>query len=257
MLHHHLTDPRYGNIALGFESDYSTNIPKPRELFSTAANYFLADDNQIWIYIFLESAPQSLTLSVYTNRTVRSTWSCNSWPVIQGGNGTVTNLMIFLDAKSSKDLKLILQIAGGTDQTSFLTATDVTFGPGCSIVEAFEASLTQPWYYSCNITVGQAMNAMYHPEHDLGISLPTMASAAIALQGYVLNSSATDGTQYQVHLSESVYGQPQGGYNSGMGSLMCQFAIGVVDTAAIYSSQSLWLTIEGLQPETGNQLTVS
>jgi len=247
-------------MALGFESDVSSNIPAPQKLWSTGADYFLADDEQSWIFVFLDSAPQSLGTkgtSVYTNRTVNSTWSCQSWPVIQGGNGTVTNLTVLQDASGGRALNVTLPFVGGTDQTTFLTAPNVTCGPGCSVVEAFEASLTQPWYYKCNITVGEVMNATLHPEHDVGPTLRNMASAAIALQGYGLKSSVPGATQYQVYPSESAYGQPQGGYNSGMGLLMAQFSIGVVTAAALYSNQSLWLTVPGLQPQIGNQLDVS
>jgi hypothetical protein len=100
------------------------------------------------------------------------------------------------------------------------------------------------------------MNATL-PQHDVGPSLRNMASAAIALQGYGLKSSTPGGTQYQVYPSESTYGQPQGGYNNGMGSLMARFSIGVVTAAAMSSNQSLWFKVPGQQPQIGNQLNVS
>ena len=247
-------------MALAFWSETSSNIPEPKKLFSTGADYFLADDQQSWIYVFLDSAPQSLGTkgtSVYTNRTINSTWNCQSWPVIQGGNGTVANLTVLQDASGGQPLNVTLPFVGGTDQTTFLTTPHVTCGTGCSVVEAFEASLTQPWFYKCNITVGEVMNATLHPAHDVGPSLRNMASAAIALQGYGLKSSVPGTTQYQVYPSESAYGQPQGGYNDGMGSLIARFSIGVVTAAAQYSNQSQWLTVPGLQPQIGNQLGVS
>ena len=246
-------------MALGFENDFSSNIPEPKKLWSTGANYFLADDARSWIYVFLDSAPQSLGTkgtSVYTNRTINSTWSCQSWPVIQGGNGTVTNLTVLQDPNGGQALNVTLPFVGGTDQTTFLTTPNITCGTGCSVVEAFEASLIQPWYYQCNITVGKVMNATL-PQHAVGPSLRSMASAAIALQGYGLKSPASSAVQYQVYPSESTYGQPQGGYNNGMGSLMARFSIGVVTAAALSSNQSLWFTVPGQQPQIGNQLNVS
>lgn len=181
----------YGNMALGFASDFSNNIPEPTTLWNGPPSYFLADDVSSWIYVFLDNAPGPAGVSVYTNRRVNSTWSCDSFAAIQGGNGTVSNLMILQDANGRDNLNVTLPFAGGTDQTTFLTNPDVSCGAGCSIVNAFEASLTHPWFYRCNITVGVVMNATIYPQHDLGLSFRNMASAAIALQGYGLNSTGT------------------------------------------------------------------
>jgi hypothetical protein len=257
-----LTASSYGKMALTLEASYSTAIPIPGILYMGDSGYpdfYLADDIRSWNYVFLDWAPPrgNANTPVYTNRRVNSTWSCNSYPVIQGGNGTVLNLTIALDTNSDKYSVLTLPYPGGTDQTTFLTTPDVTCGTGCGIVEAFEAALAQSWYYKCNITVGQVSNATYNREHDLGPTFRTLAAAAIALQGYGATNLSQSSIQYQVYPSDSIYGQPQGGYTDGMGSLIGEFAIGVVAAAALYSNQSNWYTIPGNQPQLGNQLTLS
>jgi hypothetical protein len=124
--------------------------------------------------VFLDSPPTGTSHnSVYTNRrTINSTWSCQSWPVISGGNGNVSSLTVLEDSNGNT-FNVELPTVGGPDQTTFFTAPDETCGAGCSIIEEFEASPTRPWYYSCNIIVGTI----------------NMASGWITLQGYGLTSS--------------------------------------------------------------------
>lgn len=72
-------------MALALGSDLLSNRPEPETLVSGGPYYFLADDDKSWSYIFLDSAPHSAgsaAVQIYTNRTINSTWSCESWPVI-------------------------------------------------------------------------------------------------------------------------------------------------------------------------------
>lgn len=91
--------------------------------------------------------------TVFTNRTVNTTWSCDSWAVIKGGNGTSTRLTIALDSSGGEDTKTI-PVAPGVDQTTFLTntTTNSTCGPGCTTIYAFEAQQLEAWWYECNVT---------------------------------------------------------------------------------------------------------
>ena len=237
-------------MALSFELDYTDNIPQPLAFFSTGADFFQGDDS--WVFVFLDSPPAGISLnSVYTNRTINSTWGCQSWAVTGGGNGNVSSLIVLEDSNGNT-FNVKLPTVGGPDQTTFFAAPNETCGSGCSTVEAFEASSTRPWYYSCNITVGTVNNGT-RPEHQVGTSLRQMAASGIALQGYGLTSPGAK--QFQVYPSESSYGAPQDGSADNMGSLIGMFAIGVVTAAALYTNVTFM--VPGEQPNIGNQLTVS
>lgn len=248
-------EPSFGNEALGFKSDWSSNIPKPGSFWSTGADLFQANDQESWLFVFIESPRTGIVVasSIYTNRSINSTWNCESWPVVTGGNGTVANLTI-QENSNGDTFNVSLPVIGGPNQTTYVTAPDTTCGAGCSIIEAFEASFYNPWYYSCNVTVGSVQNG-YLPEHEVGLSFRQMASAGIALQGYGLTSSTPGVKQSQVYPSQSPYGAPQEGDPDGMGSLIAAFAIGVVSVAALRPNNHTFL-VPGQEPKLGNQLVV-
>jgi hypothetical protein len=109
------------------------------------------DSNAYWEYVFqdenADAANDDNPPIIFTNRTVNTTWSCYSWFVTEGGNGTTTNLTIILDADSDY-LPITIPYAGGSNQTTFITNPNTyDCGPGCSTVHAFEASDTRPWWY--------------------------------------------------------------------------------------------------------------
>jgi len=190
--------------------------------------------------------------AIFTSRTISSTYSCQSFPVIEGGNGTFANLIVQQDSNGNS-FNVSLPIVAGLDSTTYFTNPDIDCGEGCSIIEAFEATSTTSWYYNCSITVGAVINATL-PQHEVGINLREMASAGIALQGYSQSSNVPGSKQFQVYPSESIYGSPQNGVADNMGFTISMFAIGVVSVAAIYNYNAFNVT--GLEPHIGNQLTV-
>jgi hypothetical protein len=212
-------------MALSFGWDAISKRPKDKTFWTPGIYYFLAEDMLSWIFVFLDWSNNG-EIAVYTNRSISSTWGCESWIVMTGGNGTVSNLTVLHDA-SGGSFNVSVPTMAGSDQTTFFTAPNANCGPGCSIVEAFEVSTEQSWYYKCNITVGVVQNATL-PEHEIGINLRRMASSGIALQGYGLKPTLPGTKQYQVYPSQSAYGQRQSGFEEGMGTLIGQFAIGVV-----------------------------
>jgi hypothetical protein len=251
----------YGNMALSLVSNSTSNIPAPGMLWSTSpATFFQSDDGKTWTFVFIDSSPSDPGYdgslggpsAVFTNRTINSTYSCSSFVVIEGGNGTVANLTVQKDSNGDS-FNVSLPTVAGVDSTTYFTNPDASCGDGCSIIDAFEASSTTSYYYSCNITVGTVMNATL-PQHKVGIQLREMASAGIALQGYGANANLPGCKQFQVYPSESIYGSPQSGYSDGIGSIISMFSIGVVSVAATYNSNTFNVT--GLQPQIGNQLTV-
>ncbi|KAJ3949145.1 uncharacterized protein N0V96_000259 [Colletotrichum fioriniae] len=209
-------------------------------------------------YVFYETStasikdPDANPVTVATDRSVNSTTKCTAWPVISGGNGTSTNVTVALENNKSWDI--FIPNRGGTDQTTFMTYSQFDCGTGCSMIMAFEASDTSPWYYSCNVTIGQVANAT-RAEHQVGANLTSLASAGIALQGYAASSFVNDTNfQYQMYPSESVFGTPMNGTTSDMEAMLSRFAIGVV---AISADSNTNLVIEGTMPMKGTKLNVS
>lgn len=252
----------FGNMALTFAIDDTSNIPPPGTLWSSSNIYFFQSiEEKIWEFVFIDSSPFDPGFAgypggpsaIFTNRTINSTYSCMSFPVIGGGNGTTTNLTV---QKSNEDtFNVSLPIAAGLDTTTHFTNPDASCGDGCSIIEAFEAAHTTSWYYQCNITVGTVINAM-RPEHEVGIKLREMASAGIALQGYGLNSLVPGSKQFQVYPSASTYGIPHNGNTDETGSSMAMFAIGVVSVAALFNNNTLNVTGSNHMSEVNSKLII-
>ena len=191
--------------------------------------------------------------AIYTNRTVYVRYACNSWPVTEGGNGTSLNITILLDSESHFQ-HITLPNAGGPNQTTFITnPNNLDCGDRCSTVYAFEASLSKPWWYQCNMTISDTENAT-HPEHHVGLALSKMGAAAIALQGHVADPiQEKTGQQFQTYPATSAYGFPNGGGIDAMGMTISQFSVGVVATAAQWNP---FLTVDGDLPDTGSALEV-
>lgn len=210
----------FGNMALSFDYNPINKRPPAGIFWNPSIYYFLGEDSQNWTFVFLDWSPHG-EYPVYTNRSIASSWSCQSWLVTTGGNGTTNNLTVQHNANGAV-FNVSVPTVGGPDQTTFFTSPDVDCGDGCSVIEAFESSAEKPWYYKCNITVGAVHNATL-PEHEVGLALRRMASSGIALQGYGLNTSLPGTKQYQVYPSQSAYGQPQIGSAKGMGQLIGQF----------------------------------
>lgn len=242
-------------MALSFGSDAINNQPQEKSFWTPGIYYFYPEDELSWTFVFLDQHKTDRgDFSIYTDRSINTTWNCQSWIVVQGGNGTLNEITALGDA-NGRTFPVSLPTTSGPDQTTYFTDPNATCGPGCSIVEAFEASLLESWYYQCNITVGTVQNATL-PEHEIGGSLRNMAAGGIALKGYGLDLTLLGAKQYQIYPSPSVYGKPQGGNEQDIGRLIGQFAIGVIATAAIYSNTSTWLTVQGDQPQLGSQLDV-
>jgi hypothetical protein len=208
-------------------------------------------------YVYYESSPDIDTnpngIAITTNRTSNATGICQSWPVIDGGDGSSHTITYLLDSSGDKR-NATLPFAGGLYQTTYVTQLDNTCGEGCGIIYALEASTESSFFYECNVTVSQVKNAQ-RQEHELGTDLRNMAATAIALQGYAASSAANNtDVQYQTYPAESIYGTPQNGSATNMGLLMAQFAIGVV---AVSAQNNPSIIIPGDQPQAGVTLNVN
>jgi hypothetical protein len=206
-------------------------------------------------YVLHESSTDSIlntnikTITVATARSIKVWAACNSWVVTTGGSGIDSRITIATNVGDPT-----VQVPpGGINQTTFMTNTTLSCGPGCSIVTAFEASEASPWYYSCNVTVESVTGATL-PEHEIGARLRNLASGAIALQGYEVSSFVQDSRfQFQIYPAESIFGTPRHGKTESMAMMMTRFAVGVVAVAAENNGR---LTVQGLVPMAGLAIRV-
>jgi hypothetical protein len=248
-----LINRSFGIIALGYSNNSTDflDIPPPETVWTPASDViFEANDFSSWQTIVLDWS-SDYQIAVFTNRTINSTWNCNSNIVLEGGNGSTHDLKVLLNTNGSTTSKYI-PITSGLNQTTFMTDPENNdCGVGCSTVEAFEASTTQAWWYTCNITISNVTNAI-RQEHLVSQNFAKMAASAIALQGYgIIDQNTT--TQYQYYPAESIYGYPAAGDADVMGSNIGLFAIGVVATAVQWN---LALPVPGDEPNQGVALSV-
>ncbi|WZH42433.1 uncharacterized protein QYS62_003427 [Fusarium acuminatum] len=243
----------YGTIALGWIWGGMDDVPAPGTLW---------DNNDPLIYcggksckfVFQESAsrPKKYDLVVSTNRSVEATGRCRSWKVAKGGDGNETTITIADDKRTEVNITAI----NGVNQTTFMFNAATGQGLTWSEITAFEASSSSPWFYRCNLSFGPVVNA-FRKEHYIGPNITSLASSAIALQGYGASSLGPTNTdhQFQSYPAESTYGEPLTGDTDTMGMLTAAFAAGVVAVAAQVSPNNL--IIPGLRPENGVVLQIS
>lgn len=228
------------------------SIPEPGTLRNTDSPLIFCDlSHATCEYVFYESTPDDARhyLTVATNRSVATGATCNSWRVIVGGNGTESSITIADDPERT----VIIPAVNGDDQTTFVVETNDSEAAS-SLVSAFEASATDPWYYECNVTVKPVTHG-WLPVHQLGENITALAAPAIALQGYGASQlgSQNNSKQFQSYPAEVAYGSPQGGNATDMALLMSAFSIGVITVTAESNS---YINAAGLLPLKGVNLDV-
>ncbi|KAJ6436135.1 N-terminal binuclear Zn cluster-containing protein [Purpureocillium lavendulum] len=125
--------------------------------------------------------PDADQLNVASNRTISLHAKCDSWYVIKGGDGVSATITVQYDDGNNEDWGL--PSVNGPDQTMYLNNPAIQSGDTRGQVDMFEASKTDPWAYSCNITIDPVVSAVVK-EHEVGVNVTRYAAPAIALQGY-------------------------------------------------------------------------
>ncbi|TLD18413.1 hypothetical protein PspLS_10203 [Pyricularia sp. CBS 133598] len=215
-------------------------------------------------YIFHEVNPNTinnndrLPVTAVTDRSIEVNTKCRAFPVIEGGNGTQSNITVRLP---NNQIGIVnLPVRGGLDQNTYMTDTRLDCGPRCAIVTMFEAAFPDAWWYNCTVSVGDVEGAV-RPEEMVGDELARMAAAGIALQGFAsVSADAPSGTQSketevvvqsQVYPSENLYGTPFSGAINTLAATMSRFATGVI---AIAAENNDAIILPGMMPEIGNKL---
>ncbi|KAG9230054.1 hypothetical protein BJ875DRAFT_168895 [Amylocarpus encephaloides] len=243
----------YGGLPTNYGVNFSGTAPVPGQLYTSRDSFVFWNNrttqNQMEYY-FYDSPPASINLwssyATVTSRMVAAEYKCKSYQVTGNGTGNSTNIIVedvgdvFISHKSANSITFFTE-----KETN--TTNNQCGSPRCSIVEAFEASDTDPWYYKCNITVTPTAN---DPDNITYISdkMAAIAGSAIAQIGYT-----DDGQEAQIYPKGSYWGEPVGGDESAIGSLIATYALGSLAMAAIYNPpRTHW----GMAPTQGNLLVV-
>ncbi|KAF0638220.1 hypothetical protein FPSE5266_00610 [Fusarium pseudograminearum] len=195
-------------------------------------------------------------IMVATPRKIAISTKCESYPVISGGDGSSTEIEYRKNAtngKAQETVRVGVPFTAESDQTIFITNTSITCGSGCSTVMALETSAKDPWFCSCNTTVGAVTNGTI-PEHQVPEYVRVMVSHAIAVQGFSANSSFSNSDlQYQVYPAQSPFGTPLQGTVQAMELTVSRFAAGVI---AMMAKVNDAIVVDGLPPTKGWSLNV-
>lgn len=168
-----------------------------KEVFERRTRPFIYDFDDHWVYQFYEIASQVETLAsyYYSDRTVNVTWSCREYNVIEGGDGRSSNITYDNNGNTTSFN------VGNPEPNSitYLTNTDVTCGPRCEQVWAFQTSkmdsenlqVFSARLFQCYVNVTPVGNVR-RDEHVLPDEQARFAASAIARQGF-----PNDGTSWQ------------------------------------------------------------
>lgn len=215
-------------LAAGVIAGLPIDPPTPGTLFNPDSSAMACDNTTSCYSWFYESTPANVSyyLMAATNRSISTASSCQSWKVTQGGSGEQDNITI----ADGNNTKIRIPTKNGPDQTTYMVDPTKDQHVGWSVITAFEASGTDPWFYRCNVTVGPVVNAVIK-EHQLGDNIKLMAPAAIALQGYgssTVGTNSTNRAQFQSYPAEAFFGSPAAGDKVYMGLTTSIFASGVI-----------------------------
>jgi hypothetical protein len=237
---------RYGESAYNYGVNNSIYIPNAGEIYQPTGAMLWYDRSNSSVKFIFYDAPNDTTvglLAVYSNRTLEVNYACESFKVIENGNGTSNDIV----AEQLGNITLSQTVP---DSMTYSTYQDYQCADNvrCSTVTAFESSETNPWYYICNVTLGQTYN---DPQNVSFISdyMAQIATASIAQIGY------TDyvGIASQIYPTGSPWGIPQGGNASEVGLVMATYALGTIAGATIYNPLTQYL---GMAPKQGVILQV-
>jgi hypothetical protein len=244
---------RYGGLITYYGwNNNNIALPPPGKIAPQSASMLYPFDKEKIIYLPFVDAPSSQNYawsdySVMSNRKISATYNCESRVVTEGGDGTTNNIIVEglgpMNVSHKAPNSTTYFINKPTGQTPNHCGDD----PRCSVVQAFEASSTSPWYYTCNITVGKTIN------DNLNISwvsdrIASIAGSAIASVGYT-----DEGQEAQVYPQGSIWGYPFNGRQDVLGKYMTIYALGSLASATLFNPVTSYA---GRAPSQGTSLKV-
>ncbi|KAJ6440270.1 homeobox and C2H2 transcription factor [Purpureocillium lavendulum] len=248
----------FGMVSIAFSDDDVSALPRPGKIFNPDDPTVFWDEGKLsYTYVFYESSPEGAVYytNVASNRSISVHAECDSWRVVKGGDGLTANITVQYDDGKKEDWEL--PSVNGPDQTMYLNDPAVQSGDTWGQVDVFEASRTDPWAYSCNISVGSVVNAVIK-EQEVGVNVTRYVPPAIALQGYGASangvSNDTKMYQWQSYPSESAFGNTAGGSADLMARIIARYAIGVVAVTALSNTN---VQARGMVPQKGITLEIT
>lgn len=239
---------------MGFLTPTGGGLPEPLSAAGSNPNaYFASSDSSSYQYIFKESSvssrPNFNPVNFISNRGIKTSGSCHTYPVHDNVNGSSDKFTV---QKNGKPYSPLFESIG-PKSTTYYNQVDMTCGPRCKEVCAFESNGKEAFYHECNITVSSVSNVAY-PSQNISDANAMMAAGSIGLQGYQQYSQSQPMSQYQQFPAESTFGHFLGD-GTQMASLMSRYAIGVFATADKIMAP-IQAPVSGLQPLQGVHLTV-
>ncbi|RKF64511.1 hypothetical protein OnM2_018046 [Erysiphe neolycopersici] len=226
----------YGQSALSFGIGKGSAEPIVGQRYlATDPLLWLDERNNLVEFVFLDSPRGSRvisTFSAYTPRKIGVKYKCNSFNVLSGGDGTVNKIEV--DSIGTVYLSKAIP-----DSTTYLTRSNHTCegDSRCSIVEVFESSDTEPWYYVCEISLGRTQNDV-HAVSSISDYMAQIATASIAQIGY----TDLKGFASQIYPRQSLWGQVSKNDSQSVGMVIAFYAIASIAGAAQFNPFTSYTT---------------
>ncbi|UNI20857.1 hypothetical protein JDV02_006906 [Purpureocillium takamizusanense] len=248
----------FGVVSLSLQSALIIDLPKPGKIYNPDDPLlFWDEDRKTWSYVFYEATPddEPFQPNVASNRSISVYAECKGWRVVKGGDGLNYTFTVDFGNGTKQDWET--PYINGPDQTTFLHDPSTQSGDFSGRVDAFEASRTEPWAYSCEITIDPVVNAVIK-EQEVGVNVTQYAAPAIALQGYGSSPNGltndTKPFQWQSYPAESYFGEACYGAADRMALLVARFAIGSI---AVTAQTNRNIKARGMAPLKGITLEIT
>ncbi|KAM3084006.1 hypothetical protein ACMFMG_001887 [Clarireedia jacksonii] len=234
-------------------------MPQPREVYPRTQNWTSSEYWNIWedqpnktmTYVFSEFSSaadhDSGSIGVYTDRDISMSYSCDSHKVTKNGDASDYYANIIVQGIG----EVYIEDFYGNATTYFTNNTNPCTASGknrCFVIQAFEASNTDPWYYICNITVSATKNDPHNVSY-ISDRTARMAAGAIAQMGY-----SWDLQQTTYYPNQTQLGSPLHGNAPNMGRRIAAYGLSAISGAATFNPT---ITYSGAEPHTGFILSVN
>ncbi len=242
---------RYGQLTGFFGINEITSTPKNlrpepgaiyQENWAMLWGDYYSNNTQLW---FIDSPSKSLGVSpysVYTGRSINTTYSCSSTQLEDLTNTTGTH-SIEVPGQGKVTFPDITPFS-----STFFTDASNQCGNRCSIVEALEINGNSTWYYTCNITMSTTQNDPNGYSH-ISDEMALMATSSIAQSGY----TDSNGISVQIYPLDTPFGIPVYGDEYAQGGAIAQHGLAAIAGATLYNP---FTSYYGMAPSQGQVLTM-